>query len=485
MLNERAVEWLESRRIDPEIAAKMGLASVAEHGGEGLKIPYLVGADVVNHKYRTLADKRFRQDKGAVKCLWNFNALCDATLADQPLIITEGEMDALAAIQAGFQRVVSVPDGAPSGEQGDNPDTSKYTYLDHAKSALKDVREIILAVDGDEAGKRLLNDLAIRLGKARCKWIRYPKGCKDLNDALAKYGERGVVAAIQTAQYVHVDGVYRMSDLPPYPDRQGMSTGMTFLDPHYKIRLGDFCVVTGIPSLGKTTFVNDLCCRVAEKHGWNIAWASFEQHPQADHRRALREWHLRRPMYQCLPEDIERADAWIDERFSFIVPGDDDLATLDWFLDAAATAVIRYGAKVVVVDPWNEMDHERPRDSTLTEYTGFAIKEFKRFARRFDVHVIVVAHPTKLAAGDKPSLYSISDSAHWANKADVGLIIHRDNPEDSVSEIRVAKSRYHDLIGRPGTVYANYHRDSRRFQEVPSEWLRAREEQAKSKRRSA
>lgn len=483
MLNESAVKWLEARGLDPELAVKLGFASEGSGGGERLIIPYVVGSDVVNHKYRGLGEKTFRQDKGATKCFWNFNAICDVGLADQPLIITEGELDALAAMQAGFQRVVSVPDGAPSSEQGESADTSKYTYLDHARAALKDVREIILAVDSDEAGKRLLNDLAIRLGKPRCKWIRYPKGCKDLNDALAKYGERGVVKAIETAQYVHIDGVYRMSDLPPYPDRQGMTTGMAFLDPHYRIRLGDFSVVTGIPSYGKTTFVNDLCCRVALAHSWNIAWASFEQHPQADHRRALREWYLQRPMYQCLPEDIERADKWIDERFAFIVPGDDDLATLEWLLEAAATAVIRFGARMVVVDPWNEMDHERPRDFSLTEYTGYAIKEFKRFARRFDVHVIVVAHPTKLTAGEKPSLYSISDSAHWANKSDVGIIIHRDSPEDTICEIRVAKSRYHDLIGKPGTVYANYNRDTRRFNEVPSEWLQERK--SKEKRRSA
>lgn len=459
------IEWLQARGLDPELATQYG---AVEDGGE-IVLPYIVGNDVVNHKRRGMADKRHRQDKGGTKAFWNYNALTDQTLADQPVIITEGEWDALAAIQAGFPRAVSVPDGAPSAEIGDG-ETAKYGYLDHAASALRDVREIILAVDGDEAGKRLLNDLALRLGKARCKWVKYPKGCKDLNDALAAYGERGVVETINRAQFVHVDGVYRMSELPPYPKREAYSTGMQFLDPHYRVRMGDFAVVTGIPGYGKTTFVNDLCCRLAKQHGWTVAWASFEQHPQADHRRALRNWYLGVPSTNA--DEIARADKWIDEHFSFIVPSDEELASLDWLLETAAASVIRHGARVVVVDPWNEIDHVRDNRISQTEYVGMAIKELKRFARKFDVHLIVVAHPAKLAGGEEPSLYSISDSAHWANKCDVGLVIHRDSPDDTLSKIMVKKSRYHDQIGRPGTVYAHYLADARKFQGVPNEFIK-------------
>lgn len=484
MLNENALKWLETRGLDPELAVKLGFESSANRGGE-LVIPYYVGTEVVNHKYRKLGDKEFRQDAGATKCFWNFNVICDVSLADQPLIITEGELDAMAAIQCGYQRVISVPDGAPSSEIGDREDSAKYTYVDHARSALSEVKTIILAVDSDKAGQRLLNDLALRLGKARCQWIKYPKGCKDLNDALQHYGEKGVHKSIQTAKFIHVEGVYRMSELPPYPERQGVSTGMSFLNPHYRVRMGDFCVVTGIPSYGKTTFVNDLCCRMVEAHGWTVAWASFEQHPQADHRRALREWYMRRPEYQCLPEDLARADAWIDAHFVFIVPSDDELATLDWFMEMAAVAVIRHSARMVILDPWNEMDHERPRDMSLTEYTGYAIKELKRFARKFDVHTIVVAHPYKMTAGEEPGLYSISDSAHWANKADIGIVVHRDSPEDPIAKISVKKSRYHEQIGKPGSVYAKYVPEQRRFEEVPVEWLERREAEEKSTRRKS
>ena len=138
---------------------------------------------------------------------------------------------------------------------------------------------------------------------------------------------------------------------------------------------------------------------------------------------------------------LEEADRWIDEHFVFIVPSDDDFTNLAWVLDKAAAAVIRYGARMVVIDPWNELDHDRPHDMSLTEYTGRAIKEFKRLAKALDVHVMVVAHPTKLPAGEKPGLYSISDSAHWANKPDAGIVIWKPGRESERAEITGVKSK--------------------------------------------
>lgn len=466
MLTEATVDFLTARGLDPELAVRLGLETSHDSaGGETVVIPYFVGGEAVNHKYRGLADKRFHQDAGATKAFWNFNAILDPGLLDQPLIITEGEFDAMAAIQCGYQRAVSVPDGAPKESIPEDEATRKYSYLEHARAALRDVREIILATDSDGPGQALMNDLSIRLGKARCKWVRYPKGCKDLNDTLIRYGEKGVHEVFRRAEWCKVDGVYRMSDLPPYPARQRFKTGFPTLDQHFQIRMGDFSVVTGRPGDGKSTWVNDLVCRMVAQYGWTIAIASFEQHPQADHRRALREWFLKCPQNLAPEEAIVEADRWIDRYFVFIVPDDDDLANLPWTLDKCAAAVVRFGARMVVIDPWNELDHDRPHDMSLTEYTGKAIKEFKRLARRLDAHVMVVAHPTKLTGSDKPGLYSISDSAHWANKPDVGIVLWKPNREGDKAELSVVKSRYWDQIGRPGVAWFRYQPLVRRFDE--------------------
>jgi twinkle protein len=460
---------LDARGIDPELAAEYGLHSE----GDWLIIPYMVAGERVNRKFRTLGDrKEFKQDRDAVKCLWNFEVIGDETLKDEPLIICEGEMDALIAIQCGFVRAVSVPDGAPAQAIGDNPDSVKYGYLEHAKAALKDVREIILAVDADPPGTNLLSDLSVRLGKARCKWVKYPKGCKDLNDAFSTWGERGVKEAIARAQFMRIDGVYKMSDLPPLPAQQVYSLGDKLLAEHYNMRPGDMTVVTGIPNHGKSAWIDFICCTMAEEHGWVTASASFEQRPQVDHKRNLRTWHGRRLVRDMDARAIEEADAWIDQHFVFIVPSEDDDVTLVWLLERAAAAIIQHGARIIVIDPWNEMDHDRPNDMSLTEYTGFAIKQFRKLATKYQVHVIVAAHPTKQQKDENgnfriPTLYDIADSAHWYNKPDVGIVVHRRDKVRTL--IRVAKSRYHDQIGSPGDLDTIFEPQTRRFKFIDTE----------------
>jgi twinkle protein len=256
-----------------------------------------------------------------------------------------------------------------------------------------------------------------------------------------------------------------MSELPDVPEPEALYSGIGGLAEHYRVRRGDFCVMTGIPGMGKSTFANDLACRMAWQHHWPVGFASFEQSPKVDHRRALRTWFNSKPAHQQTRDELAKADAWIDEWFGFIVPDDDAEATLDYVMECSASMVVRFGIKMLVIDPWNELDHERPRDMTMTEYVNVAIRRFKRFARRFDVHLVIVAHPTKLQK-DKdsklpmPSLYDISDSSAWANKADIGLIVHRD---ENRTLVRVAKSRYHDRIGTPGEASLTFSPFNNRF----------------------
>jgi twinkle protein len=185
-------------------------------------------------------------------------------------------------------------------------------------------------------------------------------------------------------------------------------------------------------------------------------FASFEQTPQSDHRRALRTYYAEKLEVAMGEEERSNADAWIREHFGFIVPGEDDEVTLTWLLETAAQAVLRKEAQIMVVDPWNELDHLRPPEMSQTEYVGFAIKQLKRFARKYRVHMIIAAHPAKMMRGKDgkypaPSLYDISDSAHWSNKPDVGIVIHREKITETKTQIRIVKVRY-STIGRPGEL---------------------------------
>lgn len=477
-------EALEARGIDLEVAAKLGLWTLpGKDGGEALVFPFFRGGQVVNEKFRTSIKPGVKgklwQAKGGKQIFWNEDALRDTSLDGAPVIITEGEFDAIAAIQNGYARTVSVPAGAPDQSVPLEHGGSKYAFIEEAKSLLSidRVKEIILAVDNDEKGGYLLHDLSIRLGRFRCKFLTYPKDpndnsrrLKDLNEVQIAYGAKGVHATLKTAQWLKVDGVFRMSELPPVPDVKSFDNGFPHLREKYRVRLGDLAVITGIPSHGKSSFVNDLCCRLAKTHLVKTAFFSPEQNPQRDHRKNLRVWFNQKPVSEQTGEELARADHWIDDRFAFIYPDEDADPTLDWLMDRAEAARFQYDCDVIVIDPWNEIEHSRLPGESVTDYTSRAIRGFKRFARKMNVHLIIVAHPTKLAKDKEgnypvPSLYDISDSAAWYNRADVGVIVHRFS---SHSIVRVSKSRYHDEIGQPGEVSANFEPRTRRFEIVDS-----------------
>ena len=509
---------LEDRGLDVELLATLGVETSAD-SREWLVIPYLQNGRVVNRKYRRFNHaERFRQDSGGKQCLWNFDVLLDRTLDHLPLIITEGEFDAMAAIQAGFPRTVSVPGGAPGKPQGVDGEGGKYAFLDEAMPLLREAKRIIIAADGDEVGANLLQDLSHRLGRPRCQFLRYPKflydhqrqkhdhreRCKDLNEVLETYGASGVVEVVNAAEFIRVGGLYRMSELPPLPIVGAFDVGMAGLAPHFKIRLGDLSVVTGIPSHGKTSFANEIAFRMALPmagseeaesvlgllpwnvqgtlldggkpmedcgYGWTVALASFEQRAKPDLLLNLRRFRAR-----CHPDALSKTaldavDEWIDRHFVLIVPDEDEDASLPWFMERSAAAMVQYGARLVVCDPWNELDHVRPPDMSLTEYTGFAIKQFRKQASKYQAHHMVVAHPTKLGRSSKaadgtselpcPTLYDISDSAHWYNKTDAGIVVHRETLSSTL--IHVQKTRY-EAIGKPGKLRATFLTGSRRYE---------------------
>lgn len=485
-ISDRMLATLEGRGIDVELASKLGLDCIQRDGGEALIIPFVRDGQIVRRKYRFFdrEEGRWTQDKGGQRIAFNEDCLRDESLLSQPLIITEGEFDALAAIQCGFARTISVPDGAPPPGDRTLEDLeagAKYEWLKDIRPFLtKDrVPEIIVAADGDENGAALLQDLSVLLGRFRCKFLTYPRArdpeargrerLKDLNEVLQDYGQKGVVETVTRAQWIRVEGVYRMSELPPLPVQQVFEPRHTLFRENFKVRPGDFSVITGTPGFGKTSFANDVFCGIAVDQELVIAWASFEQEPQRDHRRSLRAWFAGRPEHQLDTHDMAAADRWIDRQHVFLVPGEDDDATLEWLLDRMEVAVVRHSAKIIVIDPWNEIEHCRRHSETETEYIGRAIRSLKRFAKAFRVHICIVAHPTKSTKdGDgnykMPTLYDISGSANWYNKADLGVIVHRENEDYTL--IKVQKSRYHEIIGVPGEVRMSYSRDERKFIEI-------------------
>jgi twinkle protein len=453
-LHPKHCEWMEVRGLDPILAGKLGICTKREGGANWIVVPYVERGRTINHKYRLASEKRHRMDDGAPLTLWNHDALLDQ--ADRPLIITEGEWDALSVIQSGFSRCVSVPNGAPQQKTENLEEAKRYEFLWRSKDLLDKVKQIIIATDNDAPGRILAADLARWLGPERCKFIEYPEGTKDLNDVLLAHGSTGVVSVITKAKAYPVKGLYRLEDFPEPPPTTSLPVGIHGLEDHFLLTLGTFSVISGWAGHGKTSLLMRMLANLMQR-GVNVALGSFETMP-----RPILERRMRACIYGCGEVGPKAnapgpADEILAKRLSVIAHTARDEETeldLDYIIELAKVAVLRDGVRLLVLDPWNEIEHKRGKDETETEYTSRAIRSLKRFALNYECAVWLVAHPRK-PHGDgnpkPPSLYDLAGSAHFANKADYGLIVHRDDMGGTEIEARVVKVRM-GLPGKPGRV---------------------------------
>lgn len=473
-ISPRAMAWFEARAIDPEIVARMGIYSgrretngddatvVADPNGEILVFPYIEAGQEVAAKYRgrPRADgsKTFWQKPGGRKTFFNADILDDPVLrdGDAALVIVEGEPDCLAILSAGYPFCVSVPDGAPADkdhlgrklapvpedDSGIDPENDeKYAYVFNNWERLSHIKRIVLFTDGDGPGQRLRDELVRRLGRVRCSFVSYPDlgGKKpDANEVLIQRGSAAIIEMITNASRFPIKGIYRLHDFPEMHRPTTVTTGWGRLDlpappgtAGMMLAPGFFMVVLGKPGSGKSTWTLQLAFNLARQQGWGVALASFEVAPVPYVRDILRTHHIGTARTSWSRSARSDADAFIDKNFTFIhldPHTDDSDQSLEWLLDRAADAVIRDGIRVLLIDPWNEIEHVRQPHETETQYTARAIRALKKFAMSYDVLVIVVVHPTKAGGGKDQgdlSLYDADGSAHWVNKPDIGIVIER------------------------------------------------------------
>ena len=466
---------LLDRGISPETAAMLSVRTFVSAGSnpddQWVELPYFKNGVHVNSKIRTLTgEKSMRflksRSKGGELCVYNFDCLLDPSLKNEPLIITEGEIDTLSAIEGGYKRCISVPNGAPPANSK-SESGSRYEYMDEVLPLIEDCKEIILATDDDGPGRALMNGLALRLGKSRCKWLKYPVNCNDLNETLDKYGVKGVKETIKRAKWVEIDGIYKLDDLPPVKEYTCQYLGW-HLDDNFRLSKGTFSVITGIPGHGKTTFVNEIACRLVQKSNWKVAFSSFEQHPLKLHYKNLAGWLNRKPLKDQSTEEREVADHWIQNNFIFIVPGHRDIVSMEWLFEKMTTAVVRHDIDMIVIDPWNMVDHDYSGHANETKYIEYILKELRIFAERHDVHICIVAHPRKMDRApngeyEVPGLYDISGSKDWYCQCDYGLTVYRG---EEGTEIHVIKLRDEENMGKPGKKFLLFNKKTYRFEEI-------------------
>ena len=476
----KAHAWIERERGIPvavSVAAHVEARKVWMPGDEAqpeawaMAFPYFRDGAVINVKWRT-TDKRFRMEKGAELCLYGLD-----TIADEALVWVEGEFDQLSVTAAGMASCVSVPNGAPP------PDARGYerqfAYLVSAEERLTKVARHIIAVDNDPPGKRLRDELIRRLGPERCATVEWPDDCKDANDVLRTHGAAALRACLDAAKPVPISGLLTVEDLAEQMERLydeglkgGENPGSDALAQHYTVKPGQWTIVTGVPGHGKSAVIDWIMVSLAEGAGWRMAVCSPENQPLARHAAHLTELHARKPFGagprpRMTKDEMREARAWLHGRFYFILPPDDEF-TLDGVLTRIKAAVLRHGVRAAVIDPWNEIEHQRPANMTETEYISACLTKIRNFARRHEIHIWIVAHPTKLIkdknnAYPVPTLYDISGSAHWRNKADMGMVVWRDpTDETGPTEIHIQKVRFREC-GEVGMVAVYYDKATGRY----------------------
>jgi twinkle protein len=454
------------RGISPATLARMPVESGTAFFPEvGLESKALVFRYPTGWKARAIPDKAFVSSKGFKPSFWNLDAVLGSSSKTR-VFITAGGLDALALVEAGIspEQVLSVPCGARERPADDPSEVRGYEYVkDALRAGLNACKEIVWCGDGDNPGRALRADMARIFGAAKFRFVDWPEGCKDANEFLIADGPDALRELAENGSLPWpVPGLYRLSELPEPPEMTLWNPGFPEWESKLKLAPGTMSVVTGHPGHGKSTLWTQIWFQIVKEYGLLAFVASFENHPKTHMRRQLRTLYAGKLEKDMSAADIAAADAWINERYLFGVHPDQK-PNLDWFLDTAEVAVIRHGARIVHLDPWNRLEGGRPPNESETDYIGRCLRAVHGFAHDLNSHIQIIAHPAKMDSrrrGDPPSLEDISGSKHWENMVDQGFVVHRPEVFDGVNRKPEAtlfhrKARFEEL-GYPCKLGLNY-----------------------------
>jgi twinkle protein len=266
--------------------------------------------------------------------------------------------------------------------------------------------------------------------------------------------------------------LYSDGGMPP-----GDSTGFKGLDPLYTIARSQWTVVTGYPGSGKSEFVDAMMVNLAKTGKWSFGIYSPENWPLKLHVAHIIEKYTGKPFNpgptQRLNEDeLDQALAWMQGKFYFAKPQRPNMASILEEADkfTAPGSERRFG---VVVDPWNTLEHHRPHGISETEYISQTLSWVIDWVRNTECHLWLTAHPAKMQKQKDgtlpvPTPHDISGSAHFWNKSDNALCVHRNQGEGSSQvEIHVQKVRFRN-IGRVGRADLIYDKVSGQYRDLPT-----------------
>jgi len=440
--------WFGTRGISKQTLKDLQVTEGSEYmpqtgkNENAIQFNYFMGDQLINVKYRD-GRKNFKLFKGAEKVFYNINSIVGYDWC----VIVEGEMDVLALHEAGIKNVISVPNGATLN-------SNNLDYLDNCIDYLDDKNKIVIAVDADDAGQALKHEFVRRLGAEVCYLVDF-NGNKDANEFLIEHGSDKLKAVINSAKQVPLENVSTLYDIEDELKdfvkngfKPGFQVGLKNFDDIFSTYTGQFITVTGIPSSGKSDFVDQMVVGYNKNYGWKTAFASPENQPTY-----LHAHKLMRKTWQDMPSpgDIG-SDKWkevtshVNDNYYFI---DMDKYNLEAVLRKGAELVKRKGIKCLVIDPFNKVRDVNAHSDDVNRYTMDYLAKIETFCRKYDVLTFIVAHPTKMYKGqdgkiEEPTMYNIKGGGEWYDASYHGLLVHRDYDRNT-TKVKVLKVKFQNL----------------------------------------
>jgi twinkle protein len=466
-------EYLEGRGIEPKIALKESVYEFIMAGKPIMGFPFYVNLTLVNVKYFDVRWKpgadspkfwQMKRDLGTKSIFLGMQSLSFDEGEKKEVIITEGEWDWLTWKQAGYKNVVSVPQGAPNPNATEFEHEFDYANDKYVQSFFAGVERIIFSTDNDAPGFALRNQLSLIFGKERCKYINYPVGYKDANEVwngdkkknLKALGQEGIDELYHNLSSFPLKGIVRPQDVKDELEMiasngftPGYGIGVKEIDELFTLKRKQFTVVTGLPSSGKSVWVRWYLSEfIRHNEDEGLKWALFtpENRPvsreQAKIAEVITAQSFRRGFKNSMSEEVRsRTMKYIQKHFFFISPNKMSFETWGEKIDAdhvnSMESLLKYLIYLkktenifgFVIDAWNKIEHEQPKNQTETTFISKQLDYIVNFCDVYDVHCILIAHPTKIEKVGinyrMPCLYDIKGSSAWKEKADNGIIIHR------------------------------------------------------------
>lgn len=481
ILTADAINWFKARGISEHTlkAKKVGTL------GSYVMFNYFKNGTLVNYKKRNTKQKEFSQFPDAEKLFYNYDSLQDKSKC----IIVEGEVDALTWVELGFEEeyaILSLDQGA--GAKNTSLE-GKLECLTNAAKLLDTFDYFYLAGDNDEPGNYTFEEIARRLGKYRCKKIRfstkdsneeYLLSKADAQDRFYKLIENAEPFPIGGIEVLDDDRIAQMLDEYDNGEKTGEKIDGIEFSNYFSVMDGEMTLWTGYPSDGKSTFVRWLALAYSIKRGYRWAVFGIEDFPSTYFYKQVCKAYMGKEIgmkykNRATREEYLSAMNWVKGYFFYIYPETNDkgvmeLPSNDYINEKIRYLKLQYGVNSYIKDPWNKIHHDMTgkRDD---QYLIEAFSKEKSFARDYKA-CWYVSHPkgvTKTKDGKipPPTRYDLSGGAMWNNAMDNIVVIYRPNrtidPLDPLVEIVIEKIKKKKIVGQEGKVSMSFDPDKQRY----------------------